>query len=206
QEHPLVLFLDDLQWLDAATLDVFEHLATQPEVRNLLLVGAYRDNEVGPAHPLTHRLEVVRGSGGRVQEVVLGGIRPGDVARMAADALDVGLQEVDPLAQIIFEKTGGNPFFTIQFVGALADEGLLTYDPQAPAWRWDIDRVRARRVGDNVVDLMIERLSRLPAASLQALKQLACLGNSVEIARLRYVIERSEQETKRRRHDALRTG
>src|SRR5262249_39421094 len=149
REHPLVLFLDDLQWLDSATLDLFADLAVEPEVRNLLLVGAYRANEVGPAHPLSHRLEIIRGSGARIQEVALGGIRPADIARMLADALGVDHPSVDALARIIFEKAGGNPFFTIQFVGALAEEGLLAYDSQASAWRWDLDRVKARNVGDN---------------------------------------------------------
>jgi PAS domain S-box-containing protein len=206
KEHPLVLFLDDLQWLDSATLDVFAHLATQPEVRHLLLVGAYRENEVGPAHPLTRRLEIIRGSGRPVQEIVLGGIRPDEVARMIADAVGAQPHEVGPLATIVFEKTEGNPFFVIQFLGALADEDLLDYDPQKSAWRWDIDRIKARGVSDNVVDLMIERLSRLPDASLQTLKTLACVGNSVEIAKFQKIIETSTQEIQRLLDGPLRAG
>ena len=88
-EHPLALFLDDLQWLDAATLDLLEHLATQPELRHLLLVGAYRDNEVTPAHPLMQRLASIRGAGGRVQEIVLTPLGLEDVGRLVADALAV---------------------------------------------------------------------------------------------------------------------
>jgi predicted ATPase len=205
-EHPLVLFLDDLQWLDSATLDAFEHLATQPEVRHLLLVGAYRDNEVGSAHPLTQRLKTIRDSRGGVEEMALGSIRPEDVTFMTADALATDRKAVASLVQVVFEKAGGNPFFTVQFVSALADDGLLVFDPQAAAWRWDNDRVRAKSVGDNVVDLMIQRLSRLPEASLGTLKRLACLGNSVEIERLRQVIGASEQETQNLLHEAMRVG
>jgi PAS domain S-box-containing protein len=205
-EHPLVLFLDDLQWLDAATLDMFEHLATHLEVRNLLMVGAYRSNEVGPAHPLSHRLEIIRGSGARLQHIALGSIRPEDVVQMIADTLGAQPKDVYPLARIVFDKTAGNPFFVIQFVGALADEGLLAYDPDALAWRWDIDRVKAKSAGDNVVDLMIERLSRFSDAPLQTLKRLACLGNSVEIARFNQIIETSGQETQRLLQEPLRSG
>jgi PAS domain S-box-containing protein len=206
EEHPLVLVLDDLQWLDSATLAVFEDFATRPEVRHLLLVGVYRDNEVGPEHALARRLETIRESGAHVEELVLGAIRSEDIARMIADALGTQPRQVAPLADIVFEKTGGNPFFTIQFVSALADEDLLAYDAGASAWRWHIDRIQARQVGDNVVDLMIERLSRLPDDSLQALKQLACLGNSVEIASLRHVLGTSGHATQDLFHEALRSG
>jgi PAS domain S-box-containing protein len=205
-EHPLVLFLDDLQWLDPATLDAFEHLATRPEVRHLLLVGAYRDNEVGLAHPLTQRLETIRKSRDGVEEMALGSIRPEHVTLMTAEALGADPKAVAPLAQVVLEKAGGNPFFTVQFISALADDGLLVFAPQAAAWRWDDDRVRAKSVGDNVVDLMFERLNRLPEDSLGALKYLACLGNSVDIERFRQVIGTSEQETERLLHEALRVG
>ncbi|HEY6642652.1 trifunctional serine/threonine-protein kinase/ATP-binding protein/sensor histidine kinase [Povalibacter sp.] len=205
-EHPLVLVLDDLQWLDAATLAVFEDFATQREVRNLLLVGIYRDSEVGPAHPLTRRLQAIRESGVAAEEIVLGPVQTEHMATMIADALGTEPQQVDSLAQIAFEKTRGNPFFTMQFISALADEALLHYDPQTAAWRWDIERIKARRVGDNVVDLMIERLSRLPDASLQALKQMACLGNSTAIARFRHVLGASESDTQGVLREALHAG
>ena len=206
EEHPLVLVLDDLQWLDSATLAVFEDLAIQPEVRNLLLVGVYRDNEVGPAHQLASSLETIRRSRSQVVEIVLAAVRREDIATMIADALGAEPKRVATLAGIVFEKTGGNPFFTIQFVSALADEGLLAYHSQASMWRWHIDRIRARSVGDNVVDLMIERLSRLPVEALQALKQLACMGSSVEITRFGQIFETSGQETQKLLHEALLAG
>ena len=186
-EHPLALFLDDLQWLDAATLDLLEDLVTHSEVRHLLLVGAYRDNEVGPAHPLLRTLEAIREAGGRVQEIVLAPLGLDDVGRLVADALHCEPEPARPLAQLVQEKTGGNPFFAIQFFTALADEGLLAFDPVALAWRWDIDRIRARNYTDNVVELMAAKLKRFSATTQEALKQLACLGNVVEIATLTLV-------------------
>ncbi len=206
EEHPLVLVLDDLQWLDAATLAVFEDFATQPAVRNVLLIGIYRDNEVGPSHPLAHRLQHIRESGVAIEEITLEPIQAEHVAHMIADALATDPLQVSALTQIAFEKTRGNPFFTMQFISALADEALLTYDTQDSAWRWSADRITARSVGDNVVDLMIERLSRLPAESLQALKQMACVGNSVAIDRFCKVLGTSEAATQGLLLEALHSG
>ena len=191
-EHPLALFLDDLQWLDAATLDLLEDLVTHPEVRHLLLVGAYRDHEVGPAHPLLRTVEAIREAGGRIQEITLAPLGLDDVGRLVADALHCEPERARPLVGLVQEKTGGNPFFAIQFVMALADEGLLAFDPVALAWRWDIDRIRARNFTDNVVELMAAKLRRFSATTREALKQLACLGNVVEIATLTLVLRETE--------------
>ena len=192
-EHPLALFLDDLQWLDTATLDLLEHLATHAEMRHLLLVGAYRDNEVGPAHPLTRTLEAIRKAGARVQEIVLAPLGLDDIGRLVADALHCAPERAKPLAQLVHEKTGGNPFFAIQFFTALGEEGLLAFDPAARVWQWDMDRIRAKSYADNVVDLMVGKLKRLSAPTQNALKQLACLGNVAEIATLTLVHGETEQ-------------
>ena len=187
KEHPLALFLDDLQWLDAATLDLLEHLVTHSEVRHLLLVGAYRDNEVSPAHPLRRTLEAIRIAGARVQEIVLAPLELDDVGRLIADALYCKPERARPLAQLVQEKTGANPFFAIQFFTALAEEGLLAFDPVTRAWQWDINRIRAKSYTDNVVDLMAGKLKRFSATTQEALKQLACLGNVAPTATLSLV-------------------
>src|SRR5712672_3714501 len=118
-EHPLALFLDDLQWLDAAMLDLLEHLVTHSEVRHLLLVGAYRDNEVSPAHPLLRTLDAIRDADVRVREIVLAPLGLDDVNRLIDDALHCAPEPARPLAQLVHEKTAGNPFFAIQFFLAL---------------------------------------------------------------------------------------
>ena len=184
EEHPLALFLDDLQWLDAATLDLLEHLVTHSEVRRLMLIGAYRDNEVGPAHPLLRTLEAIRDAGARACEIVLAPLGHDDVEQLLADGLHCEPERARPLARLVYEKTGGNPFFAIQFITALAEEELLAFDPVAPAWRWDMDRIRAKGYTDNIVDLMVGKLKRLSTAAQEALKQLACLGNVAEVATL----------------------
>jgi predicted ATPase/signal transduction histidine kinase len=206
KEHPLALFLDDLQWLDSATLDLLEHLVTHSEVRHLLLVGAYRDNEVGPSHPLIRTLEAVRKTNANVREIVLAPLALGDVGRLIADALHCEPERVRTLAQLVNEKTGGNPFFAIQFMIALADEGLIAFDSVAEVWSWDIDRIRAKNYTDNVVDLMVRKLKRLSIATQDALKQLACLGNMAEIGRLALIQSNTEEAVHERLREAVHAG
>jgi PAS domain S-box-containing protein len=206
QEHPLTLFLDDLQWLDAATLDLLEHLATHPEVRHVLLVGAYRDNEVSSCHPIRRTLDAIRKAGTRIEEIVLTPLEIDDICVLVSDALHCELGRARPLAQLVQEKTGGNPFFAIQFLTALAEEGLLRFDPDAAAWTWVLARIRAKGYSDNVVDLMVGRLKRLSGTAQTALQQLACLGNVVEIATLSVVFGQSEEEIHTALLDAGRAG
>ena len=180
-EHPLALFLDDLQWLDAATLDLIENLLTQQDLHHLLLIGAYRDNEVGPSHPLTRKLEAIRESGTPISDIVLKPLACEDIELLVADALRSDLGEAKPLARLIHEKTAGNPFFSIQFFSNLAEEALLSFDHVRKRWHWDLRKIHAKDHTDNVVDLMVEKLIRLPAKTQMALRQLACIGSQCRI-------------------------
>ena len=196
KEHPLALFLDDLQWLDAATLDLLQHLVTHPEVRHLLLVGAYRDSEVDSSHPLLRTLDAIRKAGASVQEIGLAPLTREDMGHLITDMLGCTSDDAAPLAQLVHEKTGGNPFFAIQFVSALAEEGLLRFDHDALCWRWELDRLHAKGYTENVVDLMAGKLTRLSVRTQAALQQLACLGNVAEIAMLSIVLGKSDEEVR----------
>ena len=193
-EHPLALFLDDLQRLDAATLDLIEDLLTRPDVQHLMLIGAYRDNEVDSSHPLMRKLAAIRRVGATVQEIVLEPLTCEDLGRLIADSLHCKPERATPLAQVVHEKTAGNPFFAIQFISALAEEGLLTFDHGAARWSWDLNGIHAKGYTDNVVDLMIGKLNRLPVETQKALRQLACLGNTAKITTLSIVCGTSEEE------------
>ena len=203
-EHPLALFLDDLQWLDAATLDFLEDLLTQPDLQHLLLIGAYRDDEVTPTHPLMQRLTAIRQAGGRVQVIVLKPLGLEEVNRIVAGALHCG--SARPLARLVHAKTAGNPFFAIQFLTALAEEGLLTFSRETARWTWDLRRIRAKGYTDNVVDLLLDKLRRLPATTQAVLKRLACLGNSAPIATLAIVQSGSEDALHATLRAAIRAG
>jgi PAS domain S-box-containing protein len=203
-EHPLALFLDDLQWLDAATLDMLADLLTQADVQQLLVIGAYRDNEVDSAHPLMQRLDAIRKEGACVQEISLAPLAREDLERLIADTLSCELGHAAPLARLVHEKTGGNPFFAIQFISALAEEGLLRFDHDAAHWHRELDRLHAKGYTDNVVDLMVGRLTRLPVATQAALQQLACLGNVAKITMLSTVLEKPNEDVRSDLWDAVR--
>jgi predicted ATPase/signal transduction histidine kinase len=205
-EHPLALFLDDLQWLDTATLELLEHISTDPDARHLMLVGAYRDNEVTASHPLMRILESLRRSGQDFQEIVLTPLASNDVERLVADCLHAKPDRVQPLAELVFEKTQGNPFFVIQFVIALEEQGLLTFDSKSAVWDWDLARIKGQGFTDNVVDLMAMKLDRLPPKTQDAIKLFACLGNATDIPTLALIYERPEQVLHAALEDAVRAG
>ena len=203
-EHPLSLFLDDLQWLDGATLDLIEDLLTRSDLQHLMLIGAYRDNEVDAAHSLMRKLEAIRQAGTRVQEIRLEPLSRDDLGRLIADALHCESERVTLLTQLVQEKTDGNPFFVIQFLHTLAEEGLLAFDHDAGCWRWDLHRIHDQGYTDNVVDLLVGKLSRLPVETQQALQQMACLGNTVETAMLAIILGTSEEEVHAALWEAVR--
>jgi predicted ATPase len=205
-EHPLALFLDDLQWLDSATLDLIEDLLTQSDVRHLMLIGAYRDNEVNSSHPLVRKLDAVRKAGAPVQEIVLAPLRREDLVQLIKDALRCESERAAALAQLIHEKTEGNPFFAIQFIASLVEEGLLTFDYGAGRWSWDLNRIRSKGYTDNVVDLMVAKLNRLPVETQRVLQLLACMGNSAEFDLFGMVSQLSKEEMHERLWEAVRAG
>src|SRR5262249_35473235 len=203
-EHPLAVFLDDLQWLDAATLELLENILVQPEAQHLLLVGAYRDNEVDAAHPLTRTLSMIRESGALVRDIVLAPLDDEDLAQWFADALHCSLERTRPLAQLVHEKTAGNPFVANQFLQELVEDDLVTFETDAGGWHWNLAPIRSRGYTDNVVDLMAGKLSRLPRGTQEALKDLACLGNRAETSTLAMVHEVSDEQLHSDLWEALR--
>jgi PAS domain S-box-containing protein len=205
-EHPLALFLDDLQWLDSATLELLEYLLSEPDVRHLMIVGAYRDNEVGPTHPLMRTLDVIRQAGASLEEIVLAPLALGDLNALVADAFRVEKAATRNLAELMYEKTGGNPFFAIQFFVTLADEGLVTFDADQNAWRWDLARIRAKGYTDNIVVLMSGKLAPFPARTQEILQYFACLGNAAEIATLAMICDETAQSVESSLTEVIEAG
>lgn len=205
-EHPLVLFVDDLQWLDAGTLELVQQLVTDPEVRSLLVIGAYRDNEVGPTHPLERTIDAIQSAGGAVSKISLGPLGADDLTRLTAEALRTDASSARPLAELVREKTGGNPFFVIQFITALADDGLLVFQADRGSWMWDMDRIRSRGITDNVAHLLSAKLGRLPVSTREAIGQLASLGNAADAATLAMVRGVTPGELMATLHDAVEAG
>ena len=203
-EHPLVLLLDDLQWADPASLLLLRHLLADPASRSLLLLGAYRDNEVEDSHPLSQLLEELRALGVPLCTLLLGPLPLQEVERFVADALGTG--QAQPLARLAHEKTGGNPFFLGQFLTLLADAGLLTLDVEQRAWRWDLAGIQAQGFTENVLDLMERKLRRLPPATQQVLKLAACIGHRFSPSLLALASGAPQAELEQRLHEPLREG
>ncbi|WP_437477648.1 AAA family ATPase [Sorangium sp. So ce1014] len=206
KEHPMVLFIDDLQWADAASLQLLEQLVTYAEAEHLLLIGAYRDNEVGPAHPLALMLADARKRGALVTDIVLAPLSPSDVGALVAGAVHALAEQVEPLSRLVYEKTGGNPFFAIQFLMELHQEGLLAFDAGEGAWRWDVAAIRDKGFTDNVVELMVGKLKRLSAPAQDALKLAACLGSSMDLDTLAIVASRPAAGLGEALEEAVREG
>ncbi|HEY9628942.1 MAG TPA: AAA family ATPase [Coleofasciculaceae cyanobacterium] len=205
-EHPLVLFLDDLQWADSASLKLIQVLMTHADSQHLLLIAAYRDNEVSPVHPLIKTLEEIRQTGVAVSNIVLSPLEMAHVQQIVADALS-DLQPTQSLAELLFNKTQGNPFFLMQLLKTLHQEHLLTFDFAQGNWQWDLEKIQATGVADkSVVDLMAGNIEKLPETTQTLLKLAACVGDRFNINVLATVSETSSLEVAQALQPALQSG
>lgn len=177
-EHPLVIFVDDLQWLDPATLDLIHVLATEDQLSHTLIIIAYRDDEIDSTHSLATVLPSVRQMPRRVTEIRLERLLPTDLERLLANVFSCSPDRVAMLAAIVGEKTGGNPFFALQFIRKLAADGVLTFHPETSEWHWNDEEVTGQNVTQNVAQLLSLQLDGLPENTKTALGILSLLGNT----------------------------
>ncbi|MER8732500.1 AAA family ATPase [Mesorhizobium sp. M1227] len=205
-EHPLVIFVDDLQWLDPATLTLIEYLLLHPDTRHLLVIGAYRDNEVDSAHPLMLKLRDLRRARARVDQIILGPLSVADINQLLCDTLRRAPDEMRPFAELMHKRSGGNPFFAGQFLTSLAEERLVKFDKRSRSWTWDLDAIVDKRFSDNPADLVIGRLRRLAPEAQEALKLLACLGNHADFATLSRLRSESDEAMHASFRDAVHAG
>ncbi|XZO00574.1 MAG: protein kinase domain-containing protein [Microcoleus sp.] len=212
KEHPLVIFLDDLQWADSATLKLMQTLITDPYQQYLLLIGAYRDNEVTPTHPLIQTVEEIEKTGTVVNNIVLEPLDLENVTELVADTLNNRTEKVKDLAELICNKTGGNPFFLTQLLQALYQENLIKFefnlgDKNLQGWNWNIDKIQAIGITDkSVVELVASRLKKLPATTQEVLKLAACVGDKFALDVLSLVSEESANSTANELYSALQAG
>ncbi|WP_158501964.1 AAA family ATPase [Vitiosangium sp. GDMCC 1.1324] len=180
-EHPLVLFLDDLQWADPASLKLFQGLASDPNARHILLVGAYRADEVGPEHLVARMLTALQAMGATVRSIDLSPMDLEALTALCRDILHSTSGFVRPLAECVLRKTAGNPLFVIRFLRYLQQSGLLRFDADLGTWQWNLARIEQTDVTENVVELMIAAIRQLPERTQRALEVAACLGNRVDL-------------------------
>lgn len=205
-EHPLVLFLDDLQWADTPSLKLIEILLSDDETAHLLLLSAYRDNEVDATHPLAKTIQTLKEAEGTVQEITLKPLHISELNQIAADTLHVELAETHPLAELLLEKTGGNPFFVNEFLKALHADKLVVFDYSKNRWDWDIEKIRDRNITDNVVELMRGKIQVLDENTQRLCRHAACIGSKFDLVTLATVSEMTPQMTARTLWPAIREG
>ncbi|MCC3448322.1 MAG: AAA family ATPase [Microcoleus sp. PH2017_29_MFU_D_A] len=211
KEHPLVIFLDDLQWSDSATLKLMQTLITDPDQQYLLLIGAYRDNEVSPTHPLIQTVEEIEKTGTVVNNIVLQPLELENVTELVFETLSNFTEKANNLAELICNKTGGNPFFLTQLLQALYQENFLKFEFDYLAgkggWDWSIDEIQAIGITDkSVVELVASRIEKLPAATQEVLKLAACVGDKFALDVLSLVSEESVNVTATELYSALQAG
>jgi predicted ATPase/signal transduction histidine kinase/ActR/RegA family two-component response regulator len=188
-EHPLLVFLDDLQWADAASLRLMKLMVTDPEVHHLLIVGAYRDSEIDGGHSLTVTLEQIAAGSTDITRIEPRPLGAAEVCEFLADTLQRRPEDCAELAALVIAKTAGNPFFINQFLRTLHHDRALAFDHTLGGWRWDMAAIHALGITDNVVDLMISRLHRLPAPTRRALELAACAGSTFDTGTLAILCE-----------------
>ena len=193
--HPLVLFLDDLQWADEASLLLLQLLMTETQGHYLYIIGAYRDNETTPAHPLILTLDEIGKTEGLVDYITLQPLNSIDVNRLISATLKVALETAESLTELVLIKTNGNPFFVNEFLRSLYNQELLVFDYQLNHWQWDLREIQAQSITDNVVELMSANVQKLGMSTQQVLKLAACIGNQFDLQTLATASAQSPQAT-----------
>ncbi len=206
-ERPVALFVDDLQWADAATLDALAALILDEDSRYLALVGAWRPGDDGATHPLCDAMDARERAEAAIAELHLGPLPPEAVADLLARALRQPRERLVSLAEIVGAKTGGNPFFILQLVRTLQHRGLLYFDARAGAWSWDSHEIEAVGLSENVVDFLVSVIDRLPERTRTRLSLLSCVGRSAEVGVLAGALgAECESEIRAALHPAVREG
>ncbi|MCL1470952.1 ATP-binding sensor histidine kinase [Argonema antarcticum] len=192
--HPLVIFLDDLQWADGASLKLIELMMTDANTKYLFFIGAYRDNEVNASHPLLLMLDELQNKGKNVNFITLNPLDVEHISHLIADTLHSDPNSVKPLAELVVRKTLGNPFFVNEFLKTLYAENLLAFDCEHHVWQWDIAEIEAKGITDNVVELIIGKLQKLPESTQEVLRLAACVGAFFDLNTLSIICEKSPSE------------
>jgi PAS domain S-box-containing protein len=206
RSHPLVIFLDDLQWADSASLKLIELTMNDAHIEYLLLLGAYRDNEVDANHPTIWTIERLKECGAIVNTIVLGPLRTEEITQLMADTLYKEREIVKPLAELVAQKTSGNPFFINEFLRTIYQENFLTLDRQQKCWQWDITQIKDLDITENVVELILGKLRKLPEETQKALRLAACIGNSFGLSTLSIIYGKSAPATFRDLLPAIEIG
>jgi len=194
EEHPLVLFLDDMQWADAASISFLQRFASSPDLHHVMLIGAYRANEIVADHPFNEALNQFKDSGGVVNEIELTPLQLEDLQNLLIKSLNCSFEESTPLAEVTIAKTGGNPFFVNEFLRGIYNDDLLRFDMERGGWVWDLPQIKTRQLTDNVLDVMSGKVKELPEETRQILRLAACIGYEFNLPTLAALSHQTKPE------------
>lgn len=206
ENHPLVIFLDDLQWADIPTLNLLERLMVDTKTRYLLIIGAFRENEVDSSHPLILGLERLKNENAVITFITLHPLDTTYINQIISDSFRCTNAEAELLGNICLAKTDGNPFFLIQFLNSLVDQGLIEFDTETLKWEWDAALIEKADITNNVVELMTARIQRLPERTKRIIKLASCIGNRFDLDTLAIINEKTAVETANEMDEALESG
>jgi predicted ATPase/tRNA A-37 threonylcarbamoyl transferase component Bud32 len=191
--HPLIIFLDDLQWADIASIQLITNLINSG-IKHLLLIGSYRDNEISDTHPLDRLIKHINESNIRIKRIQLSELKIIDIKDLIVNFFKCTEEHGTRLAEIVFRKTGGNPFFVNEFLHTLYNEKELEFDPYS-GWKWEMDKISGMNITENVVEFLSGKIKRLPVRLQEVLKICACIGNRFDLESLSVLISKSIDDT-----------
>jgi predicted ATPase/serine phosphatase RsbU (regulator of sigma subunit)/tRNA A-37 threonylcarbamoyl transferase component Bud32 len=206
KDHPFILFIDDLQWVDSASLALLKTILLDEDIQYLFIIGAYRDNEVDNTHPLFITLCELEKAQARIKQIELKNLLEADIQQLLQDTLNQKGPEMQALSDLIYQKTQGNAFFTHQFLYTLYEKGLLHFDFQQLKWQWNIQEITAQNITANVVELMANKIENLPSNTSKVLQLAACMGNQFDLDILAIVHEQDKNKILDCLHPALTEG
>jgi len=195
KDHPFILFIDDLQWVDSASLGLLKSMMLDNNIKHLLIIGAYRDNEVDSRHPFMMMVDELEKANAIINTIFLANLCSNDINELLQETLTCQAAQIQPLTDLIYQKTQGNAFFTHQFLQTLYFEGLLHFDFEQHQWLWDVEQIAAQNIAANVVDLMANKIDKLPKTTSAALQLAACIGNQFELPILAIIDQMDQNET-----------
>ncbi|RKZ87502.1 MAG: hypothetical protein DRR19_13585, partial [Candidatus Parabeggiatoa sp. nov. 1] len=195
KDHPFILFIDDLQWVDSASLGLLKSIMLDGEIQHLLIIWAYRDNEVDNSHPFLMAVDELQKANVVINTIELANLLSKDVNQLLQDSLNCESGRTQPLTDLIYQKTQGNAFFTHQFLQTLYSDALLHFDFEQLKWQWDVEQIADQNITANVVDLMANKIDKLPSKTSKVLQLAACIGNQFDLSILAIIYEQNQNET-----------
>ncbi|MDX1957957.1 MAG: AAA family ATPase [Leptospiraceae bacterium] len=205
EKHPLVIFLDDLQWADPSSLKILELLLNDEDAKSILIIGAYRDNEVDNTHILIRTLAEIKDRESKVSKITLSPLGILEVTELVSDTLKKSKEEVKELSDLVLQKTGGNPFFLTQFLQTLYEEKLIQFD-EAKGWNWEIDRIQKKEITNNIVELVSAKINKLSKDTIHILKIASCIGNTFDLKIISMIEKKSIKKISEELWEAMAEG